>query len=220
MRSFYGKAQRALQDRFDSRPIADRLAEVAVHTTVTDLDTAFIESRDMFWLATVDPEGRPTVSYKGGHPGLVRVLDPATLAFPSYEGNGMFYSMGNIAATAKVGLLFMDLERPNRLRVQGTAAVDPADPLLAEWPGAQLVVRVAVSEVFPNCPRYVHRHARVEASPYVPGPDGSAPFAGWKRIDVMQDALSAADRERTEAAGGCVSMEEYMRMVGEGSPEA
>jgi uncharacterized protein len=216
----YGPAQRAFQDRFDTRRLADRVGQIIIHSAADETDRAFIESRDMFWLATVDHEGRPTVSYKGGAPGFVRVLDPGTLAFPSYDGNGMFYSMGNIATSRAVGMLFMDLERPFRLRVQGEATVRADDPLLAELPGAQLVVRVAVTHIFQNCPRYVHRHARVHASRYLPAADGSAPLAGWKRIDVIQDALPASDQGRTEGAGGCLTVEEWTTKAVAGDPEA
>jgi uncharacterized protein len=129
--SLYGDAHRRLQDQFDSRRLADRLEQVTQHYEFTESDKAFIESRDMFFLATVDHEGRPTCSYKGGDPGFVRVLDKTTLAFPSYNGNGMFLSMGNIAARDQVGLLFIDFETPNRIRVQGRAEVTADDPLLA-----------------------------------------------------------------------------------------
>ncbi len=174
----------------------------------------------MFWLATVDHEGRPTVSYKGGPQGFVRVLDPGTLAFPCYDGNGMFYSMGNIATTRSVGMLFMDFERPFRLRVQGEATVRSDDPLIGEWPGAQLLVRVALTHIFQNCPRYVHRMTLVESSRYVPKADGSAPLAGWKRIDVIQDALPASDQGRTEAEGGCLTVDSWTEKVIAGDPEA
>jgi uncharacterized protein YecE (DUF72 family) len=70
----------------------------------------------------VDGSGQPTCSYRGGDPGFVKVVEPGTIAFPSYDGNGMFLSMGNIRATAKVGLLFIDFETPHRLRVQGLLA--------------------------------------------------------------------------------------------------
>ncbi len=220
MSSLYGPDHRALQDQFDTRRIADKLAVVAHHTEITDQDRAFIESRDLFWLASVDHEGRPTVSYKGGDPGFVRVLDATTLAFPSYDGNGMFYSMGNIAGQRNVGLLFMDLEHPFRLRVQGTATVDAKDPLLPTWHEAQLVVRVAVTHLFPNCPRYVHRYARVASSRYVPRPAVETPFAGWKRIDIMQEDLPRTDQGRAEKAGGQLSMEEWFGKVATGDPEA
>ena len=50
-------------------------------------------------------------------PGFVQVVDERTLAFPNYDGNGMYLSMGNLAATHAVGLLFIDFERQRRLRV-------------------------------------------------------------------------------------------------------
>jgi predicted pyridoxine 5'-phosphate oxidase superfamily flavin-nucleotide-binding protein len=176
---------------------------------VQDAERAFIESRDMFFLATVDGDGRPTCSYKGGDPGFVRVVDARTIAFPLYDGNGMFLSLGNIRTTAQVGMLFIDFEVPHRLRIQGTASVDPADPLLSEFPGADVLVRVAVSEIFVNCSRYVHRYQRVAASRYVPRPDCETPFAEWKRIDLVQEALPPRDAGKTERAGGTITVEEY-----------
>ncbi len=220
MSSLYGPDQRALQDQFDTRRIADVLAAVGQHAEITDQDRAFIESRDLFWLATVDHEGRPTVSYKGGDPGFVRVLDATTIAFPSYDGNGMYYSMGNIAGQANVGLLFMDLEKPFRLRVQGTATVRADDPLLETWQEAELIVRVTVTHLFANCPRYIHRYQRVAASRYVPRPAIPTPFAGWKRVDVVQDHLPMRDQGRAAACGGTLSMEEWFGKVVNGDPEA
>ena len=108
----------------------------------------FIESRDMFFLSTIDHQGRPTVSYKGGDPGFVCVLDNKTIAFPCYDGNGMFYSMGNLMGNGQVGMLFIDFEKPHRLRLQGIASVDDGDPLLQNYAEAQLVVRVTVTEIF------------------------------------------------------------------------
>jgi hypothetical protein len=207
--TFYGDGQRALQQRFQTGRMADLLEQVIVHPEIQEAERAFIEARDMFFLATVDGSGQPTCSYKGGDPGFVRVVDPATLAFPSYDGNGMFLSMGNIRATARVGLLFIDFETPHRLRIQGTAAVREADPLLAAYPGADLVVRVAVSQVFVNCSRYVHRYQRVKASRYVPRAGCETPFAEWKRIDVVQEALPPRDAGKTAKAGGTITIEEY-----------
>ncbi|MEL6984037.1 MAG: pyridoxamine 5'-phosphate oxidase family protein, partial [Actinomycetota bacterium] len=118
---FYSEAQRALQDRFDSRALADRVEQAIVTDTVEEMHQGFIESRDFFFLSTVNGAGEPTVSYKGGDVGLVSVVDPNTVAFPIYDGNGMFLSAGNIAESAKIGMLFIDFETPNRIRVQATA---------------------------------------------------------------------------------------------------
>jgi predicted pyridoxine 5'-phosphate oxidase superfamily flavin-nucleotide-binding protein len=192
----YTAAQRDLQDRFDTRRIADRIDQVLVRDTVDDGARSFIKSRDMFFLASVDADGQPTCSYKGGDPGFVRVLDPRTLAFPSYDGNGMFLSLGNVVATARVGLLFLDFTSPQRLRVHGTASVSSDDPLVGSWPGAQLVVRVRVTAVFPNCPRYIHRMQPVTRSPYVPRAGAVPPVPDWKRSDWAHDALPASDPAR------------------------
>lgn len=193
MGQHYHDGQRALQDRFDTRRLADRLAE-STGDVITPRHGAFIERRDMFFLATADAEGRPSCSYKGGDPGFVRVVDDHTLAFPLYEGNGMYLSGGNLAVNAAVGLLFIDFEGGSRLRVSGDASVDPADPLRAVYPGAQLVVRVRVREIFANCRRYVHRYQRVAGSPFVPDARGEAPVPDWKRHPWFEGTLPSHDR--------------------------
>jgi len=192
----YHAGSRRLQDRFDTRRLADRLDERFLSTAVIGPgDRAFIERMDMFFLATADAAGRPQCSYKGGDPGFVRVLDERTLAFPNYDGNGMYLSMGNVLATGHVGLLFIDFtaERPSRLRVNGVAEIDESDAQTASWPGAQFVVRVAVTQVFPNCPRYIHRMAPAERSPFVPRAGCDAPVPDWKRAEWARDVLPAGD---------------------------
>ena len=219
MSRLYGEQHRKLQDQFDARRLADLVEAVVVKSEIGDDDKAFIESRDMFFLATADHTGRPTVSYKGGDPGFVRVLDPGTIAFPSYDGNGMFLSLGNIAGNSQVGLLFVNFENPNRVRVQGTASASREDPLLSEYHEADMIVRVRVSEVFPNCPRYVHRYQKVSPSRYVPRADCATPIAGWKRIDQVQDSLPARDAAKAKAAGQ-ITMEEWGALAKSGDPQA
>lgn len=209
MTRLYGEQHRALQDQFETRKLADRVEEAVVKPEVSGENQTFIESRDMFFLSTIDHQGRPTVSYKGGDPGFVKVVDEKTVVFPSYDGNGMFFSMGNIAGNAEVGLLFVDFETPNRLRLQGTASVSADDPLIAEYKEAELIVRVNVSEIWTNCPRYVHRYQKVDPSRYVPRAADETPLAEWKRIDMLQDVLPSKDHDRIEKAGGIISMQEW-----------
>lgn len=196
MGSGYHRGSRSLQDRFDTRALADRIDGLLVSDTIAEGDRAFIEDRDMFFLATADAEGRPTCSYKGGEPGFVRVLDQRTVAFPSYDGNGMFLSAGNVLVNPDVGMLFIDFERGHRMRLEGTASIDLDDPLLAGYPEAQLVVRVRARAVYPNCPRYIHRYALVRQSRFVPRPDCLTPVPEWKRSDWAFDALPAHDPAR------------------------
>jgi predicted pyridoxine 5'-phosphate oxidase superfamily flavin-nucleotide-binding protein len=187
--SIYHEGNRQLQDRFDSRRIADRLEEVTLHDRFIPSDIEFIEGCDMFFLATADGDGWPDVSYKGGLPGFVRVTGEDELAFPCYDGNGMFKSMGNLLLNPKVGLLFIDFQEPNRMRVQGTASVSADDPLMEEFPGAQLIIRVKAERIFPNCPRYIHQMQLIEHSVYAPRPQYEPPVPDWKRFPVFRDAL-------------------------------
>ena len=198
MTDLYHEGNRALQERFDTRRLADRIEERIHHETFDDDDRAFIEARDMFFLATADEHGMPQCSYKGGEPGFVRIVDERTLAFPSFDGNGMYLSLGNLLQNAQVGLLFIDFTRPKRLRVNGIASIDDDDPLLAAYAEAQLVVRVHVTDVLSNCPRYVHRMEVVERSRFVPHADRETPIPDWKRRAWSHDALPERDPARRE----------------------
>ena len=184
MSEIYTDGHRTLQEQADTARLADRMEAVNVHDTITDRDRAFIEARDMFFLATVDAQGHANCSYKGGDPGFVRVVDEHTVAFPNYDGNGMYLSMGSIADSGEVGMLFIDFEGQSRMRLNGTATIHRHDPLLAEYPEAQFIVRVRAREVFSNCPRYIHRMQLVERSTYVPQADCETPTPDWKRSIV------------------------------------
>jgi len=201
----YHEGARRLQDRFATRALADRLAERLARSELTDEDRAFIESRPFFFLATADAKGRPDCSYKGGTPGFVRVLDPTTIAFPSYDGNGMFRSAGNVSVNPHVGLLFIDFESPKRLRVSGQASIDEDDPLRDEFVGSQLVVRVRTEAIFPNCPRYVHKMQIVEASIYVPREQYTPPVPNWKRRPEFREVLAPGDPARSEESPAAIA---------------
>lgn len=189
----YSDSSRSLQERFDTRRLADRLAEVTVHYRFTDGERAFIESRDMFFLATVDERGQPNCSYKGGDPGFVSVVDRTTLAFPNYDGNGMYRSMGNISGSGRVGMLFIDFEQQNRMRVEGVAEIVFEHDLMVRHPESQFIVLVHAEAIYPNCPRYVHRYELVQRSRFVPRSGARTPTPDWKRSDWACDVLPAGD---------------------------
>jgi len=193
MSNFYHDGNRCLQDRFETRPLADRLQQAIVVPQISPEDKDFIEAQNMFFLATVDDQGRPNCSYKGGSVGVVKVVDAEMLAFPLYDGSGMYLSAGNVLVNPHVGLLFVDFQRQARLRVNGEAFILDQDPLQAEWPEAQLVVRVKTSAVFPNCPRYVHKMALVEESAYVPKANCETPAPAWKSLEAVADVLPPRD---------------------------
>lgn len=191
----YHEGMRNLQDARETRPLADRLEQVTVRSAFTAEDRTFISSRSMLFVATADASGNPDCSYKGGLPGFVRVVDDQTLAFPDYDGNGMYRSWGNVLVNPAVGLLFLDFESPKRLRVNGSAVISACDPLLVEFPGSVFVVRVTASKIFPNCPRYVHKMQLVEYSAYAPRADYVPPVPAWKTFETFRDALPPRDRE-------------------------
>jgi predicted pyridoxine 5'-phosphate oxidase superfamily flavin-nucleotide-binding protein len=188
--SFYHDGQRAVQDQFSSRALADRLEQVTHRTSLTEADAEFIGNAAFFFLATADMQGRPDCSYKGGAPGFVRVLAPDVIVFPDYDGNGMFRSLGNLQVNPAVGLLFIAMgEQPKRLRINGRARVVFDDPMLPEFAGAQALVRVTPEHVFPNCPRYIHDLAGGGQSIYAPRPDVPPTEPAWKSSDAFKDVV-------------------------------
>jgi len=190
----YHEGMRRLQDARETRQLADRLAQFSARTGFTEADRVFIQRCPMFFVATADADGRPDCSYKGGLPGFVRVTDDRTLAFPDYDGNGMYRTWGNALVNASVGLLFIDFEDPKRLRVNGTAELSSEDPLRAEYPGSVFIVRVTASRIFGNCPRYVHKMTLAEHSVYTPRADHTPPVPEWKTRKEYRDFLPRRDR--------------------------
>ena len=193
MSEFFHEGSRQLQNQFETQPLADRLAETIISRQISPEDQAFIEEQNMFFLATVDQDGRPNCSYKGGGVGLVKVIDEYTVAFPVYDGNGMYLLAGNVMVNPPVGLLFIDFQRQARLRLNGDAFIQENDPLLAHWPEAEMVVRVKLREMFPNCPRYIHKMVMVEESAFVPKKQSETPAPDWKRLEMVADVLPARD---------------------------
>lgn len=217
MSVLYGDAQRALQDKFEARKLADKVAGIIIHDEVMDDEKAFIESRDFFFLTTLTETGHPTVSHKGGAPGFVQVADNNTLVFPSYDGNGMYLSMGNIAARAKIGMLFIAFDTPHRIRVQATAELSDDPAWKAKFPGCELVVKAKIDQMWMNCPRYIHPHKRLEQSRYVPDANGDAPMPAWKRIDIVQEDLQPKDVGKADAEGGVITFEQYVEKLQDGT---
>jgi uncharacterized protein len=198
MSRIFHESHRQLQDQFDTRRLADQVEERIVSDTISPERKSFIESMSMFFLATVDDHGHCNCSYKGGAPGFVRVVDKHTIAFPNYDGNGMYLSTGNLLQTGEVGLLFIDFENQKRMRFNGTATISSDDSLMAEYPEAQFIVRVRAREVFINCPRYIPKMKRVAHSRFVPKTECQTPIPEWKK-NIPRDVLPANDPAHDES---------------------
>ncbi|MFZ3087300.1 MAG: pyridoxamine 5'-phosphate oxidase family protein [Methylotenera sp.] len=219
MSRLYGEQHRKLQDEFETRKMADRIEELVCRTEFDDDVKAFIENAEMFFLSTIDHQGRPTVSFKGGDAGFVKVLDNTTLIFPSYDGNGMFFSMGNITQNPNIGMLFISFTTPDRRRVQGTASISKDPSLMAHYKEADFVVTVKLSEYWVNCPRYIPKMEKVRDSRYVPRADCETPLAEWKRLDLVQDVIPATDLQKAEQLG-TIQIEEWIEKIKSGDATA
>jgi hypothetical protein len=131
---------------------------------LTEDETSFIEARDSFYMATVTETGWPYLQHRGGQPGFLRVLNPATLAFADYKGNRQLISTGNLAANDRVSLFLMDYPQRTRLKILGHARVEDArqhPDLVAQLAEPELqrkVERVFLIDVVSfdwNCPQYI-----------------------------------------------------------------
>jgi predicted pyridoxine 5'-phosphate oxidase superfamily flavin-nucleotide-binding protein len=192
----FHEGNRQLQDQFDTRRLAEHCVAKLVRDVINPKQKAFIESADMFFLATVNDKGEPTCSYKGGDPGFVRVVDERTLAIPNYDGDGKYLSWGNTIVNHNVAMLFIDFMKGWRLRIHGTATLSDTDPLMSEYPGTQFIVRIRVREIFGNCPRYIHKYQLVERSSYVPRAGCETPQPEWKKQPEWKQVLPRHDPAR------------------------
>lgn len=200
MPDIFHEGHRQLQDQFDTRKLADHCAAKLIRDAINPKQQAFIESADMFFLATVDDQARPSCSYKGGDPGFVRVVDPQHIAVPNYDGDGKYLSWGNVLKNPNVAMIFIDFTKAWRLRIHGIASIDPHDPLQDQIPGAQFIVRIKVREIFGNCPRYIHKYQLVERSSYVPRAGVDTPIPDWKKQPDWNAVLSDRDPAKAPPA--------------------
>lgn len=190
--TFYSNSQRGLQDLYGARGLADRLESMIVRETFDEQSQAFVEAADFFFLSSVNQHGFPTVSHKGGDPGFVKVTGSSTFLFPDYDGNGMYYSLGNLDAYPQVGLLFIDFENPHRVRIQGHARIVRDAQVLELWPEVANAVQVEIAQMWINCPRYIHRMQRVEPSAFVPRAGVETPAPDWKSYEPLADVVPPA----------------------------
>ena len=195
---FFHDGMRELQDRYEGRAVADRLEKHRMHTTFTDEDRAMIEASSFFFLATATDDS-VDCSFKGGDPGFVRVVGEAELAWPDYDGNRMYRSLGNIQRSPRVGLLFLRFDGHRfdgsaaRLRINGRATINESAEALAGLTGAKRLIRVRADHIFPNCPRYIPKMELVERSEYTPRDGYTPPDPDWKGRPHVKDIF---DKER------------------------
>lgn len=115
----------------------------------------FIGESPMLMLATIDANGRSTVSPKGDEPGFVHIVDKNTLYLPERSGNRLIFTLQNILATEQVGLLFMRPNTTETLRVNGRCELIQDDALCQQLASrgkpALLILKITVEECFFHC---------------------------------------------------------------------
>ena len=210
---FYGPEHLKLQKEFDCLKLGEKVVENIVSDEIDDFQKEYLESRDMFFLTTIDGNGQPTVSYKGGTSGLISVIDKNTIAFPFYDGNGMFLTAGNMVGNEKIGILVIDFETPFRLRLSGRAKRSMDTNLLAKYQEAIMVFTVTVDKIWINCNRYIHPHKRLNTSKYAPQAGKETPFPSWKRIEGITETLPFDQPEKARKLGDSITPEEWMGKI-------
>ena len=190
-KSMFHSGHRELQDRFDGRRIADALEKHRRLESFRDEDIQFIAQSEFFFLATAHGDS-VDCSFKGGHPGFVRVTGANSLQWEDYDGNSMYRSLGNILMSPRIGLLFIRFgEEPKRLRVNGLCKLGEPDNETGK-----LVVNMEADEIFPNCPRYIPNLTDSGPTAYLPDESGVGAKPAWKSMDVLRDSLPDNDPHR------------------------
>lgn len=160
----------AAQDKYGSAEQWARIAarsgagETTPSQRLGPAETAFIQERDGFYLASVSETGWPYVQYRGGPAGFLTVLDPTLLGFADFRGNRQYITTGNVTASDRVSLFLMDYAHRQRLKIFARMRIIDAgdDPLLAErltlpdYPArVERLVLIAVEAFDWNCPQHI-----------------------------------------------------------------
>lgn len=156
--------EQILQEQFGTTEQAAKLQQWLFSSQISVLFKMYIEACDFFFLATSNRKGECDCSFRGGEPGFVQVTDSHTLMFPDYPGNGLYQSLGNLLENPHLGMLFIDFEKAQRLRINGTAHLSTEESDLARFPGSTSVVIVKVSEVYTNCSRRIPKLVRANTT--------------------------------------------------------
>ncbi len=190
MEDFYNNGHKLLQKKHNSERIATQLYDTRLHSTFTEDDKSIIDSSLFFFIASSDDKGNCDCSYKGGNIGFVKIVSESKLVFANYDGNGMYRSLGNIHLNPKIGLLFIQFEKDKRrIRVNGHAELSYDQKLLADFPGAESIILVTATHIFPNCPRNIHTMEMKKTSIYSPNHGYSPPEPFWKSKPDLKDYL-------------------------------
>jgi predicted pyridoxine 5'-phosphate oxidase superfamily flavin-nucleotide-binding protein len=149
----YGNCRRYIQERL---LVGTRASSTALGVYVTPSTKLSARDRDQilhadtFFIATEHPDAGADASHRGGNPGFVKVLDDHRIAFPDYNGNHMFNTLGNLSINPNAGLLFIDFDSGRTLQLTGRASIDWNPERARDFAGAERIVDFEVAEVVGN----------------------------------------------------------------------
>jgi predicted pyridoxine 5'-phosphate oxidase superfamily flavin-nucleotide-binding protein len=148
----YGNCRRYLQERLfigeRKSSATDQPAETG--NALSAAQQQQISRADTFFIATDNPEHGADVSHKGGNSGFLRVVDERHIAFPDYNGNSMFNTLGNLTVNPQAGLLFIDFDSGRTLQLSGRASTDWNATRIAKFAGAERVVDFELEQLIDN----------------------------------------------------------------------
>lgn len=176
--SIFHRGERRIQERAGETALADRNA-VMVTDTVIVAARPFIGRQSMVVLGSVDANGDVWASIVFGQPGFAHTGSGKSvlLEVPAEQRDGTDPVWRNIEANPSLGMLFIDLGKRRRYRVNGSVIGSSSSS-----------IEVAVFEAYPNCPRYIQGRTLQTI-----GPAGLA--HGMRQEAAIQDELADIVRQ-------------------------
>ncbi|MBI5068767.1 MAG: pyridoxamine 5'-phosphate oxidase family protein [Deltaproteobacteria bacterium] len=170
----------SLQERSGSRSEARRNGAM-IAATLHPAMRSFLAEQRMLALAAPDAQGGLSAHVLFGVPGMATAEEGqvVTLGRSRLLGSQLEPPWADLVPGTRLGLLAIDLATRRRLRVNGTVSSTSDE-----------AVRVTVTEVFPNCPKYIQRRRLVESS----GPPAGASLTRGTRLDeARRDTIQRSD---------------------------
>lgn len=150
-------AEKELQVRYQSEARAQRFYKNQMLNHLNERMLTFIPQQEMLFISTADATGHCDASIRVGPKGFIHILDPKTIAYPEYRGNGVYASLGNIVENGHIGLLMIDFyDSTIGLHINGRAEIvnqmaNIQDPLAERW------VLVSIDEAYIQCSKHIPR---------------------------------------------------------------
>ena len=177
MTHVFHEGERSVQQRAGVSAMAERVS-ASIHAEVPPRARDFLLEQAFGVLASRDAEGRVWASPVHGVPGFLSAPDDGAIEIDAAPSAGDPLA-ANLAPGAPLGMLVIDLATRRRMRANGRVE------------RAARPIRIAVDEVFANCPKYIQRRDLVAAAGLASRDPGAA---------SASDSLTLAQQQRIARA--------------------